>query len=78
MAIFGNALTGWHLVIVLVVVVLLFGATRLPALAGSIGKSIRILKKEAKADAAQDDDESSPALQSDTTDAASLKPHQTV
>lgn len=78
MAIFGNALTGWHLVIVLVVVLLLFGATRLPALAGSIGKSIRILKKESKADAAEEGTEASPALQSGTTDAAFSKPHQSV
>ncbi len=77
MAIFGNALTGWHLVIVLVVV-LLFGATRLPALAGSIGKSIRILKKESKVDAAEEGVESSPALQSDATDAADVKPYQPV
>ncbi|MFE4469798.1 twin-arginine translocase TatA/TatE family subunit [Leifsonia sp. NPDC056824] len=41
----GN-LTGWHLVIILAVVVLLFGAAKLPALAKALGQSARILKTE--------------------------------
>ena len=43
---FGNLLTGWHLVIILAVVVLLFGATKLPALAKGVGSSIRIFRGE--------------------------------
>ncbi|GAA2239590.1 Sec-independent protein translocase subunit TatA [Herbiconiux moechotypicola] len=43
----GN-LNGWHLVIILVVILLLFGATRLPALSKSIGQSMRIFKNETK------------------------------
>jgi sec-independent protein translocase protein TatA len=43
----GN-LTGWHLVIILVVIVLLFGSTKLPALAKSVGQSMRIFKGEVK------------------------------
>lgn len=39
-------LTGWHALIVLAVVVLIFGAAKLPALARSLGQSIRILKTE--------------------------------
>lgn len=39
-------LTGWHLLIILAVILLLFGATRLPALAKSVGQSTRIFKKE--------------------------------
>jgi sec-independent protein translocase protein TatA len=46
---FAN-LTGWHLVIILVIVLLLFGATRLPALTRSIGQSVRIFKKEVRDD----------------------------
>ena len=45
---FGNLLTGWHLVIILAVVVLLFGATKLPALAKGVGSSIRIFRGEMK------------------------------
>jgi len=39
-------LTGWHAVIVLAIVVLIFGAAKLPALARSLGQSVRILKTE--------------------------------
>lgn len=39
-------LTGWHALIILAVVVLIFGAAKLPALAKSIGQSMRILKSE--------------------------------
>lgn len=41
-------LTGWHFVILLVIILLLFGAPRLPALARSLGQSFRILKGEVK------------------------------
>jgi sec-independent protein translocase protein TatA len=37
-------------VIVLVVVLILFGATRLPALSKSIGQSVKIFRKEMKTD----------------------------
>ncbi len=39
-------LTGWHALIVLAVIILVFGAAKLPALAKSIGQSLRILKTE--------------------------------
>jgi sec-independent protein translocase protein TatA len=45
----GN-LTGWHLVLVLAIVLLLFGAPKLPALARSIAQSMRIFKSEVKSD----------------------------
>ncbi len=40
--------SGWELVILLVVLVMLFGATKLPTAARSIGQSIRIFKAETK------------------------------
>jgi sec-independent protein translocase protein TatA len=40
--------SGWELVILLVVLVVLFGATKLPTAARSIGQSIRIFKAETK------------------------------
>ena len=43
----GN-LTGWHLIIILAVVLLVFGAAKLPALAKSVGQSARIFKGEMK------------------------------
>lgn len=42
-------LTGWHLLIVLAVILLLFGAAKLPALAKSMGQSARVFKGEMKA-----------------------------
>lgn len=41
----GN-LSGWHLLLVLAIALLLFGATRLPALAKSLGQSLRIIRAE--------------------------------
>jgi len=37
---------GWHILIVLAIVVLLFGATRLPALARSLAQSRNAFKSE--------------------------------
>jgi sec-independent protein translocase protein TatA len=45
----GN-LNGWHALILLVVVILLFGATKLPDLARSVGQSMKIFKNEVKSD----------------------------
>jgi sec-independent protein translocase protein TatA len=44
-----NGLEPWHLLIVAIVVIALFGSKRLPDMARSLGKSMRILKREAKA-----------------------------
>lgn len=43
---FDNLFTGWHVVIILAVVLLLFGATKLPALAKGVGQSVRIFRSE--------------------------------
>ncbi len=43
---FGNLFSGWHILIIVALVLLLFGATKLPALAKGLGESIRILRKE--------------------------------
>jgi len=42
--------TGWHALIILVVILLLFGAPKLPALAKSLGQSMKILKNEVRTD----------------------------
>jgi len=44
-----QGLTGWHLIILLAVILLLFGAAKLPALAKSMGQSARVFKGEMKA-----------------------------
>ena len=47
---FLQNLTGWHALIVLAVILLFFGAAKLPSLARSVGQSARILKDEVSAD----------------------------
>jgi len=43
-----GALSPWHWAILAVVIILLFGAKRLPDAARSLGKSLRIFKAEVK------------------------------
>jgi len=52
-------LSAWHLVVVGAVVVLMFGANKLPELARGVGQSMRIFKSEMKELAS--DDEASPS-----------------
>jgi sec-independent protein translocase protein TatA len=43
-----NSLRPWHIAVLVVVLVLLFGAKRLPDAARSLGRSLRIIKAETK------------------------------
>ncbi|WP_144781892.1 twin-arginine translocase TatA/TatE family subunit [Microbacterium sp. BH-3-3-3] len=63
-------LTGWHALIVLAVIILIFGAAKLPALARSLGQSVRILKtevSESRADAAEPDAQALDRARSEST-----------
>ncbi|MDX6353518.1 MAG: sec-independent protein translocase protein TatA [Streptomyces sp.] len=44
-----NGLEPWHLIVVAIVVIVLFGSKKLPQAARGLGQSMRILKSEAKA-----------------------------
>ncbi|MFE4370921.1 Sec-independent protein translocase subunit TatA [Streptomyces sp. NPDC056835] len=44
-----NGLEPWHLLIVAIVIIVLFGSKKLPDAARAVGKSMRILKSETKA-----------------------------
>ncbi|KLN34233.1 hypothetical protein FB00_13180 [Cellulosimicrobium funkei] len=44
----------WHIIVLVVVILLLFGARRLPDLAKSVGQSLKIFKSEVK-DLREDD-----------------------
>jgi sec-independent protein translocase protein TatA len=75
-----GGLTGWHLLIILAVILLLFGAPKLPALARSIGQSMRIfkgevdeMKKDGK-DSSAADAAASTTTESTATDATDSKP----
>lgn len=39
---------GWHILIIIVIAILLFGAPKLPSLARSVGQSLRIFKSEVR------------------------------
>jgi sec-independent protein translocase protein TatA len=58
-----GALKPWHIAVLVVVLVLLFGAKRLPDAARSLGRSLRIIKAETKH--LTDDDERDLAEKSD-------------
>lgn len=60
----GN-MGGWTFVIILVIILLLFGAPRLPQLAKSLGESMRIFKGEMKT-MKNDSDASAPSASSTT------------
>ncbi|MGH3977213.1 MAG: Sec-independent protein translocase subunit TatA [Pseudonocardiaceae bacterium] len=55
--------TGWELVLVLAVLVLLFGATKLPTAARSLGQSMRIFKAETRGMRSEDEATPKPAQQ---------------
>jgi sec-independent protein translocase protein TatA len=61
----GN-LTGWHLLIIVAILLLLFSATKLPTLARSVGQSAKIFRSEMASDAPV----AEPAASSATTVAA--------
>jgi sec-independent protein translocase protein TatA len=46
---FRNGLEPWHVILVVVVFVLLFGYKKMPDAARGLGKSLRILKSETRA-----------------------------
>lgn len=48
--------SGWHALIILAVILLLFGAPKLPALARSLGQSMKILKNEVRSDKGERDE----------------------
>ena len=68
----GN-LNGWHAVILLVIILLLFGAPKLPALAKSLGQSMKIFKAEVKT-SETGGESGSESLPSDTRSSDSQTP----
>ncbi|QCR19213.1 twin-arginine translocase TatA/TatE family subunit [Agrococcus sp. SGAir0287] len=61
----GNLASHWW--VILIIVLLIFGATRLPQLAKGVGESINVFKREVKKDAPADG-ETTTTTSSDTRD----------
>jgi sec-independent protein translocase protein TatA len=69
-----GGLQGWHLVIIIVLALLLFGAPKLPGLARSMGQSLRIFKSEVRQ--MKDDDPKSPDASGETVEGKIVDPDQ--
>lgn len=69
-------LTGWHLLVLVLVILLLFGAAKLPALAKSMGQSARLFKGEMKA--MKDDDGKSDQTSADVAKSSPAVDQSTV
>jgi sec-independent protein translocase protein TatA len=63
-----------EIILILVVVLLLFGAKRMPDAARSLGRSMRIFKSEVKEMRGDDEDEKRPADAASTTTAPAAEP----
>lgn len=67
---FRNGLEPWHVILVVVVFVLLFGYKKLPDAARGLGKSLRILKSETRALREEGQDKDKTAESSSSTTAS--------
>ena len=70
-----GSLSPWHWAILAVVVILLFGAKKLPDAARSLGKSMRIFKSEIREMQSETKAEA-PSIETPTTPAAGPQPVQ--
>ncbi|WP_299039236.1 Sec-independent protein translocase subunit TatA [uncultured Pseudokineococcus sp.] len=61
----------WHLLILLIVIIVIFGAKRLPDITRNVGKSMRIFKSEVKSLRDDDDDEDASAKRTSDSSATS-------
>jgi sec-independent protein translocase protein TatA len=69
-----NAFQPWHIVLLVLVILLLFGGRRLPDLAKSVGQSLKIIKSEVKEITAEDTAPPVSASVANAESAAAAKP----
>lgn len=71
----GDALAPWHIIILVIVLVLLFGARRLPGAAKSLGESMHIFKRSVQGlNPDQQDTAANPGPDVTTFPSAALPP----
>ena len=70
-----GSLSPWHWAILAVVVILLFGAKKLPDAARSLGKSMRIFKSELR-EMQTENKTQAPSIETPATSAANPQPVQ--
>lgn len=58
-----GAFKPWHWIVILVLLILLFGANKLPDIASSLGQSLKVFKKEVKELREDDDAQQKPPAQ---------------
>lgn len=58
-----GAFKPWHWIVIIVLLLLLFGANKLPDAAASLGKSLKVFKKEVKELREDDDAQQKPPAQ---------------
>ncbi|MDO5048339.1 MAG: Sec-independent protein translocase subunit TatA [Actinomycetaceae bacterium] len=66
----GGALRPWHLIVLLIVLILVFGASKLPEIAKNIGQSAKVMKKEMR-ELTEDDQPKNPQIDQAGTDQVS-------
>jgi sec-independent protein translocase protein TatA len=73
-----NGLEPWHLALVALICVLLFGSKKLPEAARGLGKSMRILKSEARAMKTDDETPVHPVTPAAPLSSVSAEPAEPV
>ena len=74
MGIFGNTFGLPHLILILVIVLLLFGAPKLPGLARSLGQSMKIFRNEIKDPNKPEGDDASAEADAEKPASSAKKP----
>ena len=70
---FAN-LSGWHFLIILAIILLLFGAPKLPGLAKSIGQSLNIFRNEVKTPKGENKDSAGDDVDAPTSGSGTTPP----
>jgi sec-independent protein translocase protein TatA len=62
-----RGLEGWHIIVIVLVVLVIWGAPKLPGFAKSLGQSMRIFRKEMKQMGDERAEDKKPSVEKDQT-----------